>query len=296
MTRRVAIFGKRLNKEDINNFQLLIDLLVHYAIEPVFFAPYLQSIKEFIVLPENYKTFSKHTDITSSIDILLSIGGDGTLLDTLPYIQCSTIPVLGLNFGTLGFLSGATNTEIATTIQALIHGDYRLEKRTLLKIENGKEQFEHYNYALNECTIAKSHPMGLLSINVSVDNRLLTTYHADGLIIATPTGSTAYNMSCGGPIITPDSCNFIITPMASHNLTIRPIVIPDTCKVEVNVEGRIPHYILSADSRITNFHQPHSFSFEKAAFALNLVQLHNQDFFNTIRNKLNWGAENRNSC
>jgi NAD+ kinase len=216
------------------------------------------------------------------------------LLDTITLVRDSGVPILGINLGRLGFLASINKDMIIPAIHAIIENNYTIDKRTLVKIETENNLFGDLNYALNEMTIYKKNPHSLLTIKVCVNDEFLNAYWADGLIIATPTGSTAYSLSCGGPIITPDSENFIITPISTHNLTVRPIVIPDNSLIRIQVESRESDYYLSLDSRALIVPSVTELVVKKESFHIHLVKMNNQNFFSTIRHKLFWGNDARN--
>ena len=215
-------------------------------------------------------------------------------MDTITLVRNSGVPILGINLGRLGFLASINKEMIIPAINAIIEGNYTLDKRTLVKIETKNNLFGELNYALNEMTVYKKNPLSMLSIKVFVNNEFLNVYWADGLIIATPTGSTAYSLSCGGPIITPDSENFIITPISTHNLTVRPIVIPDNSLIKIQVESRESDYFASLDSRFLSIPSTTELTVKKESFHINLLKMNNQNFFSTIRHKLLWGSDVRN--
>jgi len=226
---------------------------------------------------------------------MLSIGGDGTLLDTLTYIRDSKIPVIGINTGSLGFLSAISTEQMHPALEALLSGNYTLDQRSLLEVDTGQNNlFASFPYALNEVTVAKRDTSTLISISAWVNGQFLNTYWADGLMVATPTGSTGYSLSCGGPIISPDSENFIITPIATHNLTVRPIVIKDDSIITLKVEGRNQNHLIVLDSRSAPMETTINLTIKKADFKINLVKIENTDFYKTIRNKLAWGLDKRN--
>ena len=258
-----------------------------------------ESFARFLKKKVNFSTkpviFSHHEEIRDKLDCLFSIGGDGTLLNTIALIKNSGIPVLGINTGRLGFLASISKEDILTAIDDVLQKKYILEKRSLLMLDNAGDLFGDLNYALNELTVMKKDTSSMITINTFVNGEYLNSYWADGLIVATPTGSTAYSLSCGGPIITPESENFIITPISSHNLTVRPIVIPDRYSIMLNVsDDRNSRFLVSLDSRTQTIDNSKELIIKKADFKINLVKLHNEKFFSTIRNKLMWGIDKRN--
>jgi NAD+ kinase len=216
------------------------------------------------------------------------------LLDTITLVGDSGIPVIGINMGRLGFLSSISKDEILPALDEIIEQKYFIDQRTLLQLETSNNLFGEFNYALNDVTVYKNTPISILTIKTYIDDEFLNSYWADGLIVATPTGSTAYSLSCTGPILTPDSSNFVITPIASHNLTVRPIVIPDHCKISLVIDSRDLACCIGLDSRIQKIDHTIKLEIHKGQFKINLLRRSNKNFFQTIREKLNWGLDIRN--
>lgn len=289
---RIAIFGKP-NHHDFREFlEHLYKSLSAQGCEVLTYEPFSQATTTARQLLANARFFSTHQELSGQADYLFSIGGDGTLLDTVSLVRNSGIPVLGINLGRLGFLSSIARDEIDKAIQYLLNTKVYIDQRSLLKLDlKGSTGFD---YALNELSILKEYPSSMLTISTYVNDTFLNSYWADGLIVATPTGSTAYSLSCGGPILTPDSNNFVITPVATHNLTMRPIVLPDSSIIKIKVEGREHSYLLGLDSRIQSIHSKEELVISKAGFTLNLVRMPEKDFFSTLRAKLSWGKDIRN--
>jgi NAD+ kinase len=232
--------------------------------------------------------------LVGQADVLISLGGDGTLLDTLSLIRDSGIPVIGINFGRLGFLASINKDEIRIAIKALHNKEYSLDKRTLLSLESKFDLFGEENFALNDITIHRRDKSAMMIIHAYMNNEFVNSYWADGLIIATPTGSTAYSLSCGGPIIYPSSQNFVITPIAPHNLNVRPVIIPDDVSLTFEVEARSAKFLVSCDSRTETVDRSVKLTLNKAAFHVNLIRLNNESYLTTLRNKLLWGIDTRN--
>jgi len=291
---KIAFFGKKYNNDQEKYLQLLINELSKNETSFSFYKPYLEKFNGSIHLPESTSTFTTHGDLLGKTDMLLSIGGDGTMLDTIPFIRGSGIPVLGINLGRLGFLSSISKNEIVDAVKYIYSGDYHLEKRALLSLEKPVGLFGDLNFGLNDLTIYRRNTTSLLVVHVFVDGKKLNSYWGDGLIVSTPTGSTAYSLSVGGPIVTPGSQNFVIAPIASHNLTVRPIVIQDSSEIRITVEGREEKYLITLDSRHTTIDKNEELIIKRCDFNVNLVQMNNQDFFSTIRDKLMWGKDYRN--
>jgi NAD+ kinase len=291
---RIAIYGRDFNDSVLPFVQQVFNALALYKIEILVFSKFNNFIKEKITLPTNAKTFEGHKDLLNHADVLLSLGGDGTLLDTLSLVRDSNIPVIGINFGRLGFLASINKNEIDTAISALVKGEYTLDKRVILNLESKNDLFKDENFALNDITIHRRDNSAMMIIHAYMDGEFVNSYWADGLIIATPTGSTAYSLSCGGPIILPNAQNFVITPIAPHNLNVRPIVVPDHVELAFEIEARSTKFLVSCDSRTETVDRSVKITISKAKFNVNLVRLNNESYLTTLRNKLLWGIDTRN--
>ena len=291
---RVAIYGRKFSDDFIPYFQTLINELENSKIEYIVYSRFYKFLKKKeIIFPKQVEEYTRKTYPKLPIDFLFTIGGDGTILDTISSIK-KGVPIVAVNSGRLGFLSNTAKTEIKEVISKLLSKDYRIEERTMINLETKAKLFGKYNFALNELTVHKKDSSSMVTIHVYVNGMFLNSYWADGLIIATPTGSTAYSLSCGGPIVMPNSDNFVITPIAPHNLNIRPIVVPDDSVIELKVEGREEKFFATLDSRSEEISVDNSLKISKSKLKINLVQFPNQNFFTTIRNKLMWGADKRN--
>ncbi len=227
-------------------------------------------------------------------DFLFSIGGDGTLLKSVTLVRDSNIPILGINAGRLGFISSVSTDQLESAINDVLKNKYEIKKRTLLCLETGNKLFGNVNYALNEVAVVKKDTSSMIRVDAFIDDEFLNSYWADGLIIATPTGSTGYSLSCGGPIIVPGSENIVITPIAPHNLNVRPIVLTDHSKIKLKVVDRDQLALVSLDSRFRAFDSSIDLIIKKANFNINLVEPHSNSFISTIRSKLMWGIDKRN--
>lgn len=292
---KIAIYGRETHNNTSEDVQLLFHKLNEFKIELLIYEPFYKYLKKRIQINGLVKTFNSHKDLPGKVDYMLSLGGDGTFLSTLAFIRNSGIPVLGINTGTLGFLANVAQSEISTAVEALAYKKFTTERRALLNINTSpKDLFGEINYGLNEFTVSKKGELSMIIIHTYINGDYLGAYHADGLIIATPTGSTAYSLSCGGPIVVPGSQNFVLTPIAPHNLNVRPLVISDSNVITLRVEGRSPQYLASLDSTSKTIDSTIEFTITKADFYLNIIKLENQTFFNTIRNKLLWGLDSRN--
>ena len=290
----IAIYGRTLDSASTQEaLQRLLNKLEKTKVRVIFYAPFLKEIEKKIKL-RSPKTFSTHIDLEGKVKFLFSIGGDGTLLDTVTLIRDSNIPVMGINTGRLGFISSIAIDEIETAVDAVLKGHYLPDKRTLLKLDIKGKYFSECRYALNEISVQKADSSSMLTIHASLNGKFLNSYWADGLITATPTGSTAYSLSCGGPIVMPDSDNFVITPVAPHNLNVRPVIISSNDVITLEVESRNPNYLVSIDSRSETIPASVKISIKKANFLISLIKLHNHDFLSTLRNKLMWGVDKRN--
>jgi NAD+ kinase len=291
---RIAIYGREFSDDFIPYFQLLIDELDRNEVDYFIYSKFHKNVvNKGITFGQEVKEYTRKTYPKLKLDFLFSIGGDGTILDTLTSIK-KGIPVVGVNSGRLGFLSNTAKTEIKKVLLQLISKEYRIEERAMLSLETKSKLFGKYNFALNELTVHKKDSSSMITIHVFVNGIFLNSYWADGLIIATPTGSTAYSLSCGGPILMPNSNNFLITPIAPHNLNIRPMVVPDDSVIELKVEGREQKFLATLDSRSEEISTVNHLVVTKSDLKINLVQFPNQDFFKTIRNKLLWGMDKRN--
>ncbi len=291
---RIAIYSRGLENIQLQDLELLIQGLEKYGAEPVFFQNFFNLFYSAIKIPCKYSTFTSSEDLDLSIDCLISLGGDGTLLDTVTLVKDSGIPVLGINFGRLGFLASIGKDEIHLALNALVNRKYVLDKRTLLHLDADMPLFNDMPYALNEFTLHKKDTSPMIKIHTYLNGEFLNTYWADGLILATPTGSTGYSLSCNGPVVFPDSASFVITPVAPHNLNIRPIIVPDNTIVSFEVEGRTDGFLCTLDSRREIVSKEIQLAVKKETFGINLIRLNENNFLQTLRNKLSWGLDKRN--
>jgi NAD+ kinase len=291
---KVALFGKEFAENQYIYLQQIIDELVLNNVEISLYAPFFKKLGNKLNLPDKYSLFDAHNNLIEGTDMLFSIGGDGTLLDTVPYVRDSGIPILGINLGRLGFLSSISKNEIEQALENIFAGEYYLDKRALLKLDKPDGLFGELNFALNDLTIYRNNTTSLIVVHVYVDDNFLNSYWGDGLIVSTPTGSTAYSMSAGGPIVSPGSQNFVIAPIASHNLTVRPIVIQDSSVIRIKIGGREDKYLITMDSRHSVINKGEELVVKRCDFEVNLVEMKNKDFFSTIRDKLYWGVDTRN--
>ena len=291
---KLALYGKSIWKENYPYLLQLIDKLEAYKCELLVYEPFLETLRQVVDFSYEAKPFSSHNELKGNADMLFSIGGDGTLLDSVSLVRNSGVPVLGINLGRLGFLSSISRDDIIPAVEKVMNGKYSLEYRTLLHLETDNSLFGEFSCALNDLTVTRKESPALIVIHVYVDGVFLKSSWADGLIVATPTGSTAYSLSSGGPIVAPGSENFVITPLAPHNLTIRPIVISDKSEVSIRVEGRDDEYLVSLDSKTDVIMPGEELRVRRADFSFNLVKIESKDFYTTIRDKLKWGIDARN--
>lgn len=290
----IAIFSKTVQEEHIKSIQQIVSRLEYHQVALFFYEPIHKILTDKLELSQEPGLFSNYNDMKGRIDCLLSVGGDGTLLDTISLVRDSGIPILGINLGRMGFLASIAKDRIIPAIDLLVAGKYCLDKRTLIRVNTSEPIFGEMNYAMNEVSWYRKVPQSVLKIQTYVNGEFVNSYWADGLIVSTPTGSTAYSLSNGGPIILPGSQNFVITPIATHNLTVRPIVIPDDSKIRINVVGRIKEFFVNLDSRSVLSNTSVEFTLEKEDFKINLVMLEGESYFRTIREKLLWGLDVRN--
>lgn len=290
----IALFGRSFDPAFFESFRLLVKTLETKATSFQVYEGLYQHIREHISFSKPMRVLENDALPEKDTFCLISLGGDGTLLDTLTMIRDSGIPVMGVNTGRLGFLSAISTEEIEHAATSLVNGHFSLDKRSILELAQPQGLFGSINYALNELTVLKRDNTSMISISAYVDDLYLNTYWADGLIVSTPTGSTGYSLSCGGPIISPESHNFVITPIATHNLTVRPIVIPDGSTVKLKITGRTQDYLVLLDSRSRPLNKTTELVVKRAAFPLNLICIGQKDFYKTIRNKLAWGLDKRN--
>ena len=236
------------------------------------------------------------SSLDAKTDYLICIGGDGSMLQAVTIVKDSNVPILGINTGRLGFLTSLQKESLNKGLQLLWDKNYRLVKRTLLAVDLGKEQklLGDFPYALNEISVSRKDTASLISINASIDGKALTTYWADGLIVTTPTGSTGYNLSSGGPIVLPETPSLVMTPIAPHNLNIRPLVLPDNTKITLTVSGREDQHLLSLDSRLISLPHQSPINIRKAPFTISTVEFNDTAFYTTLREKLYWGLDKRN--
>ncbi|HEY8658975.1 MAG TPA: NAD kinase [Hanamia sp.] len=290
---RIAIYSRGLESEHLEGLKLLLAEFSYYEIEPVIYQDFFNQFYSSIDITNKYSTFNQ-SDSLEEVDFLISLGGDGTLLDSVTFVGDKGIPVLGINYGRLGFLASIGKDEISAAIESLVKRTFVLDKRSLVHLDANMPLFNGVAFALNEFTIHKKDTSPMIKIHTYLNGEFLNTYWADGLIVATPTGSTGYSLSCNGPVVFPNSASFVITPVSPHNLNIRPLVIPDDSVISFEVEGRTDGFLCTLDSRREIASKDVLLAIRKEAFSMNLVRLNENNFLQTLRNKLSWGLDKRN--
>ena len=292
---QVAIYSTIFKEKDKPYIQMLFDVLADRNINAYVYEPYLEQLTGHIKFKKDVGKLKGYVDFTMyKMDFVISMGGDGTILNAVTIVRDSNVPIVGINLGRLGFLASLEKTKIEESIDLLISGNYTFDYRNLLYLESNEPLFGDIPFALNDCTLLKRDTSSMITIHTFINGAYLNSYWADGIIMATPTGSTGYSLSCGGPIIFPDSGNFVITPVAPHNLNVRPVVISDDSVVSFEIEGRAENFLCTLDSRFETVTSLHQLAVRKNDFTIRLVQLPEQGFLTTIRQKLAWGADRRN--
>jgi NAD+ kinase len=291
---KVAIYSRVIDDDQYSKVQQLLDELAKENIQPVIYKPFFEMIQSAVRFSDKTTVFSDSKDLTDAIDFLISLGGDGTLLDTVTLVRDKNIPVLGINFGRLGFLASIGSKELHIAVQSLVKRTILIDKRSLIHLDASKPLFGDVPYGLNEFAIHKTDTSPMIKIHTYLNGEFLNTYWADGVIVATPTGSTGYSLSCNGPVVFPESSSFVITPVAPHNLNVRPIIVPDDNIISFEIEGRTDHFICALDSRKELVDKKVQLAVRRESFTLSLVRLNENNFLQTLRNKLSWGLDTRN--
>ena len=292
---KIAIYGQSADKISKNIFLELLTISksenIKILIEKKYNSILLQKSKTSHV----HKLFSSYEDLDSTVDLMITIGGDGTLLRSISFVRDLGIPIIGINTGRLGFLATLNQELLNIELKKILKGEFNVEERSLLEVNiDNNNDFSDFNFALNEVSVSRKNTTSMIEIKTTLNGEYLNTYWADGLIVSTPTGSTGYSLSCGGPIMTPSSQTFSITPIAPHNLNARPLVISDEIKIELSVEGREESHLLSLDSRINSLKNNVKIKIKKANYKIKLASFKNNSFYKTLRSKLLWGEDRRN--
>ena len=291
---KVAIYSRVFEAEQQQDIQTLLNRLHEKSIVPVLYESFYQQIKHLVQFPSDPVLFHSSDELDDSFECMISLGGDGTLLDTVTLIHNKSIPLLGINFGRLGFLASIGREELETVVAALVNHTFVKDERTLIHLDSNVPLFGQTPYGLNEFAIHKLDTSSMIKIHTYLNGEFLNSYWADGLIVATPTGSTGYSLSCNGPVVFPESGSFVITPVAPHNLNVRPIVVPDNNIISFEIEGRTDSFLCTLDSRKEIVKKDIQIAVKKEAFTINLVRLNENSFLQTLRNKLSWGLDRRN--
>jgi NAD+ kinase len=291
---KIAIYSRGLDLATPNPLAILLDALAPHDVQIHVFH---QLLLHADLPPQTVASlipFKVSSDLDASIDCMISLGGDGTMLDAVTLVKDSGIPILGINFGRLGFLASISPDALQNAVEAIVNRTFVVDKRALIHLDSNESLFGDTPFALNEFAIHKRDISPMIKIHTYINGEFLNTYWADGLIVSTPTGSTGYSMSCNGPILFPDAASFVITPVAPHNLNVRPIVIPDTNVVSFEIEGRADQFICALDARKEIVDKTVQLAVRKEKFCVNLVRLNENSFLSTLRTKLTWGLDKRN--
>lgn len=290
---KIAVYGFPEQYNHTPHIQELFIRLQSMGVSVLVHSPFYEFMKDVVPFSDKVQSFDSQDEL-KGCELLFSLGGDGTFLKTIYLVRDSGIPILGVNTGRLGFLASTSKEDISRALEQIVQKRYSIESRSLISMQTTPGLFGNNNFALNEASVLKKDSSSMITIHAHVNGEYLNTYRADGLIISTPTGSTAYSLSCGGPIVLPVCNNFLITPIAPHNLNVRPLVIPDTSSISLQVESRDNNYLLSLDSVHHSSDSKEEIVIKKAAFSINVVKPEGDSFFNTMRNKLMWGLDKRN--
>jgi len=293
---KIAVYGQLYNNNTRESIHTLLDLLLLKKTEVIIQRNFFNEIKQKTGSDKTYDHFKTFESLDNTFDLLISIGGDGTILRATTHVRDLGIPIVGINTGRLGFLSTIQTNEIEKAIEQILVKNYRISERTLLSVETNPEtkEISQLNFALNEISVSRKNTTSMIKVETLLNGEPLTSYWSDGLIVATPTGSTGYSLSCGGPVIAPSAETFVLTPIAPHNLSARPLVVPNTTEIQLKVDGREDFYLLSLDSRIATLHNSTKVTIKKASFKIKMVELISESFIDTLRKKLLWGEDKRN--
>jgi len=290
----VALYNRIFDDLDIPILQSVLGLLERHKLQLVFYKEFYERVQAHIPSVVNPRIFTSKKDLPAHTDMFFSLGGDGTMLDSVCFVGNSNIPLIGVNLGRLGFLAAIPADEVEAAVLSLVKGSYTLEKRSLIHLDSSVPLFDNAPFALNEFTIHRQDTSSMIKIHTYLNGEFLNTYWADGLIVATPTGSTGYSLSCGGPVVFPQTSSFVITPVAPHNLNTRPIVVPDDNVISFEIEGRTEQFLCTLDARTETIRSSVQLAVKKESFLVSLVRPDEHNFLKTIRQKLYWGIDRRN--
>jgi NAD+ kinase len=289
---KIGVHGKEFKRESAPVILRIFEILTQHKAEIYLSSKFESCLKNPAFKKFNWQIYEPGT--LKDLNFLISIGGDGTLLESVSHIGPAEVPILGINTGRLGFLATISQSDVENALIKVIAGAFTLDKRATIKLNTDQGIFGDLNFALNDFSVVKKDTSSMITIHTYIDGEFLNSYWADGIIVATPTGSTGYSLSCGGPLIFPRSGNFVITPVSPHTLTVRPIVVSDHSEISFQVEGRSKKFLVSLDSRISTVDHTVKIKVTKGDFRVNLIQLEGQHYFKTLRQKLNWGLDIRN--
>ncbi|TAI46974.1 NAD kinase [Flagellimonas allohymeniacidonis] len=292
---KVAIYGQTLLEQDTACVNELLDELVKIGATVCIEEQFFQLLYEFGI-SDDYQKFTQSSGLDKSYDMLVSFGGDGTMLRAVTYIEDLGIPIVGVNTGRLGFLSTFKKEDVRKVVTEFLKESYKIQERSLVEVvsTSGLDEFNGLNFALNEITVSRKDTTSMITVETYLNEEYLTSYWADGLIVATPTGSTGYSLSCGGPVIAPTAKSLVLTPIAPHNLNARPLVISDDTEIRLKVSGREENHLISLDSRIASIPNGTEIRIRKSDFTIKMIEYKSESFLKTLRNKLLWGEDKRN--
>ncbi|GAA4307404.1 NAD kinase [Nibribacter koreensis] len=290
---KIAIVGKPVKDEVLPYVKRLFDNLIQRGIAVIISENFAELLQPYLALPKEIETFNRQTNL-QDVSYMLSLGGDGTLLDAVTYVGPLEIPILGINMGRLGFLASVPYAQLDAAVDTLLKGHYTFDERSLIHLDSDQEVFEGINFGLNEFSILKRDTSSMIAVHTYIDGEYLNSYWADGLIVATPTGSTGYSLSCGGPVMMPQTNNFVVSPVCPHNLNVRPLVVSDRSVISFEIEGRSTKYLVSLDSRSRPVDASIQLAIRREDFNARLVKLNQVNFLTTLRTKMHWGLDQRN--
>ncbi|WP_207433949.1 NAD kinase [Sabulibacter ruber] len=290
---KIAVVGRPVKEEVIPFVGRLFDLLLRQGIAITVADHFAESLAPFMPIPAQTEVFTRNTSL-KDVSYMLSLGGDGTLLDAVTYVGALQIPIMGINMGRLGFLASVPYAQLEFAVDSLLKGHFTLEDRSLIHLDSDQEVFDGINFGLNEFSILKRDTSSMIAVHTYIDGEYLNSYWADGLIVATPTGSTGYSLSCGGPVMMPQTNNFVISPVCPHNLNVRPLVVSDKSVISFEIEGRSTRYLVSLDSRSRPVDASIQLAVRREDFNARLIKLNQVNFLTTLRTKMHWGLDQRN--
>ena len=290
---KIGVHGKEFTRQSAPFIEKILDILKAQKVDIVVSSKFSKHLKSSPFKRFKLKTYDPGDNL-KGLRYFFSLGGDGTLLESVTHVGKTEIPILGINTGRLGFLATISKEDVELALEQLFNNDYELDRRSLLRLDSNYDLFDRFNFALNDFTLVKKDTSSMITVHTFINGEFLNSYWSDGIIVATPTGSTGYSLSCGGPLVFPRSGNFIITPVSPHNLTVRPIVVSDESEITFQVEGRGKKFLVSLDSRIATVDDKVELKIAKADVKVNLIELRGYHYFKTLRQKLNWGLDIRN--